>query len=101
MKLIEIVNARAPLQKLVTQDLPIREAYGLMKFTELCNEHLSFYGQELAKFNPDAQPDRMKELEEMDIGTLEKITVTLNDGVRLSASDLKALEPLIIFREEE
>jgi hypothetical protein len=66
MKLIDLVNARDSLQKLIAQDLPIRTAYQLMKLTDECNRHLGFYGGELAKFDPARDPERLKELEEMD-----------------------------------
>lgn len=99
MRLIEIVNARDSLQKLIVQDLPIRTAYELMKFTDEANRHLSFYGQELGKFNPEEDPERLEELNEMDVdidGT-DRVKISLDWGLKLSASDVKMLAPLVNF----
>ena len=103
MKLIDLLTAREALQKLITQDLPIREAYALMKLTDSCNVHLSFYGQELAKFDPHEDPDRLRELQDLDIGQIEKTKITIRDELRLSAADVRALLPLVSFHglEEE
>ena len=103
MKLIEIVNARHSLQKLVAQDLPLRLAYRLMKLTEACNFHLEFYGHERRKLGEDPDPDRMRALDEMEITDLhqEKLRLPVSDDLILSAADIKALEPFIVFFEEE
>lgn len=98
MKLIELVNARVALGKLIVQDLPIRTAYKLMKLTDECNRHLGFYGQEIAKFNPEEDSERLKELNEMDID-VEKVAIDMSGDIVLSASDIKALVPLIEFAE--
>lgn len=102
MKLIDLVNARDSLQKLIAQDLPIRTAYQLMKLTDECNRHLGFYGGELAKFDPARDPERLKELEEMEITDLhhEKLRMPIKDGIVLSAADVKLLEPFMEFYEE-
>lgn len=103
MKLIELVNARYALQKLVAQDLPIRLAYRLMTLTESCNRYLNFYGQEVDKLGEDPDPQRLKELQDFEITDLNetKLRLPVMDGLMLSASDVKALEPLIEFFEEE
>ena len=97
MKLIDIVNARESLQKLIGQDLPIRKAYELMELTDLCNRHLGFYGQELAKFDPEKDPERLEELDGLDVKDVEKITLPVSDNLKLSAADVKMLLPLIEF----
>ena len=57
MKLIEIVNARGSLQKLVGQELPLRVAYRLVKVTDAINFHLTVYGGELMKLGENPDPD--------------------------------------------
>ena len=101
MKLIELVNARDALQKLVAQDLPIRTAYELMMLTDEANRHLIFYGQELGKFDPERDLDRLEELNniEIDIGGSERIRISLDGDLRLSAGDVKMLTPLVDFIE--
>lgn len=99
MKLIELINAREALQKLVQQDLPIRTAYELMKLTDECNRHLLFYGQEIAKFSPEEDPERLAELEGMEIEAgADKITISLDGDLKLSAADVKMLMPLVAFQ---
>ena len=101
MKLIDLVNARDSLQKLVVQDLPIRTAYELMKLTDEANRHLTFYGQELGKFDPERDLDRLEELNsiEIDVGGSERIRISLDGDLRLSAGDVKMLTPLVDFIE--
>ncbi len=96
MKLIDLVNARDSLQKLIAQDLPIRTAYDLMQLTDECNRHLGFYGGELAKFDPASDPERLKELDnmEIDIGA-DRITISMDGDLKISAADVKMLLPLI------
>lgn len=101
MKLIELVSARTALGKLVAQDLPIRTAYELMKLTDEANRHLLFYGQELAKFDPEKDPERLEDLEnmEIDIGGAERLQIGLDGELKLSAGDVKALTALVEFTE--
>lgn len=103
MKLVDIVAARDALQKLVAQDLPLRVAYHLMKLTDSCNFHLEFYGTERMKLGELPDPDRLRELNEMEVTDLKetRLRIPITDGLRLSASDVKALEPFIVFFEEE
>ncbi len=99
MKLIDLVNARGSLQKLIAQDLPIRTAYQLMKLTDECNRHLGFYGVELAKFDPAKDSERLKELDNMEIDIdAERITISLDGDLKISAADVKMLMPLIEFQ---
>ena len=101
MKLLDLVNARDALQKLIAQDLPIRTAYELMKLTDEANRHLTFYGQELGKFDPERDLDRLEELNsiEIDVGGSERIRISLDGDLRLSAGDVKMLTPLVDFIE--
>lgn len=99
MRLIELVNAKEALQKLIRQDLPIRTAYAVMELTDQCNRHLMFYGQELAKFDPDANPDRLEELNNMEVDGIrgEKIPISMDGSLRLSPTDVKMLLPFAEF----
>lgn len=101
MKLIELVNARTALGKLIVQDLPIRTAYELMKLTDEANRHLTFYGQELGKFDLERDLDRLEELNsiEIDVGGSDRIRISLDGDLRLSAGDVKMLTPLVDFIE--
>lgn len=100
MRLIDIVDARDALQKLVMQDLPLRTAYNLMSLTDECNKHLNFYYNELAKFNPEENPARLKELENLEVN-IEGITIYLDNSIKLSAADVKMLFPLIKFKGDD
>ena len=103
MKLMEIVNARHALQKLIAQDLPLRVAYRLMKLTDSCNFHLNFYGNERMKLGTDPDPARLAALNEMEVTDLKEtqLRIPIADDLKLSAADIKALEPFIVFYEEE
>lgn len=102
MKLIEIVEAREPLQKLVEQELPLRVAYRLLKVTEEIKIHLHFYSGELIKLGEYPDPEKLKELKEMEITDLHhaRLRVPIMDGIVLSVDEMKKLEPFIEFYEE-
>lgn len=100
MKLIAIVNARGALQKLITQDLPLRTAFRIGELVEKCNRHLAFFSQ--IRQNLGALPDEVKlaELESFEVSDLGKdlpIEICADDSLRLSAADIKALEPFVRF----
>lgn len=99
MKLIDFVNARFSIQKLIRQDLPLRQAYELMKLTDVINFHLEFYGNEIAKFDPEQEPEKLAELNSMEIESplAEKLSISLDGDLRLSATDVKLLLPFIDF----
>ena len=99
MKLSDVVWARSAMQKLILQDLPLKCAWSLMKMTDTCNTHLQFYGGEMAKLGPNPDPERLKELDNLEVEDLspEKIRIPMLDNLRLSAADVKALEPFVEF----
>lgn len=47
MKLYDIALAAKPLQKLIEQDLPLRQAYQLAMLATRLNPTLEFYGNQL------------------------------------------------------
>lgn len=101
MKLIDIVNARGALQKLAAQDLPLKTALAVVRTVEAANSYLGFYGGEIAKFNPEEEPARLMDLNEMEIDDFqpERIAISTEmDGILLSASDVKRLEPFVEFQ---
>jgi len=103
MKLIDIVNSRDALQKLVAQDLPLRIAYRLMKLTDNINLQMSFYFNERMKLGQDPDPDRLRALDEMEVTDLklDRLRIPITDGLKLSATDVHMLEPFVTFFEED
>ena len=100
MKLKEIVIARGALQKLIEQDLPLRQAFALVKLTDRINVHLDFYGRELWKIGDDEE--KIRELEDFEVDDLPetRLQISMEGNVRLSGQDVKALEPFIEFVDE-
>ena len=66
MKLYDIALAAKPLQKLIEQDLPLRQAYQLAMLATRLNPTLEFYGNQLMSGRPQA------ELNELDADTLPR-----------------------------
>lgn len=94
MRLYDIVLAAQPLQKLVNQDLPIRQAYKVAMLATRVNPHLEFYGAELTKGKPE------KDLNDFDVpefDTVEPIMLDMSLDIKLSAADIKRLEPFVTF----
>lgn len=100
MKLIEIVNARGAMQKLVAQDLPLRTAYQVVGLVETCNRHLGFFSQMRQKLGALPEETKLAELENFEISDLDGIVpieIRADDSLRLSAADIKVLEPFVSF----
>lgn len=96
MRLYDIVLAAKPLQKLVNQDLPIRQAYKVAMLATRVNPHLEFYGAELAK-GKDEQA--LNDFDVPDFDAVELIALDLSLDLRLSAADIKRLEPFVTFTD--
>lgn len=97
MKLYDVALAARPLQKLIEQDLPLRQAYKLAILATKINPTLEFYGKQL--MNGKAQ-EELNELQ-ADIEGIERVTLPLNLNIKLSAGDIKCLEPFVTFDEGE
>ena len=99
MKLINIVNARMALQKLVAQDLPLRTAFEVVDLVEKCNRHLGFFSQMRQKLGALPDETKLAELENFDVPDLDGLPIEIraDDSLRLSAADVKALEPFVRF----
>lgn len=103
MKLSEIVTAAPALQKLIMQDVPIRLAYALAQLINKCNPQLDFYGREIVKIGNE-ENDRRQELLNLELEEFDKhdpIVIPLGINISLSAADIKCLEPLVIFKDQE
>lgn len=98
MKLYDIILAADPLQKLISQTLPLRAAYQIAMLATRVNPHLQFYGDELAK---GRSPDELAALEIPEMDVLETPHLFLAWDIKLSPGDIKRLEPFIVFEEGE
>ncbi len=99
MKLINIVNARGALQKLVAQDLPLKTAFEIVELVDKCNRHLQFFSQERQKLGALPDEQKLAELESFDVPDLDNLPIEIvaDDSLRLSAADVKALGPFVRF----
>ena len=100
------LNASVPvLQKLVKQNLHLRQAYQLTKIAKRANEELAFFNtkyEEIVKSDKaDAEKIKMiNELLNFEVEwELDPLTLSLDDDLVLSAADLEASRGLIEIRE--
>ena len=93
MKLYDIALASKPLQKLIGQDLPLRKAYALAILATKLNPTLEFYGNQLMSGRPQ---EELNELE-AELPEFKRIKLPLDLDLRLSAGDIKCLEPFVEF----
>lgn len=93
MKLYDIALASKPLQKLIGQDLPLRQAYALAILATKLNPSLEFYGNQLMSGRPQAELNKL----EAELPEFERIKLPLDLDLRLSAGDIKCLEPFVEF----
>lgn len=102
MKINDLVIASPSLQKIILQDLPLQKAYELSLLIDRCNPHLIFYGTEELKAGDDTK--RLNDLRNMEaegFGDFKPIELSLSLDLQISAADIKRLEPLIRFTEQE
>lgn len=93
MKLYDIALASKPLQKLIGQDLPLRQAYALAILATKLNPTLEFYGKQLMSGRPQAELNEL----EAELPEFKRIKLPLDLDLRLSAGDIKCLEPFVEF----
>lgn len=93
MKLYDIALASKPLQKLIGQDLPLRQAYALAILATKLNPSLEFYGSQLMSGRTQAELNEL----EADLPEFSRIKLPLDLDIRLSAGDIKCLEPFVEF----
>lgn len=94
MKLYDIALAAKPLQKLIEQDLPLRKAYELAILATKINPTLEFYGNQLMSGRPQEELNNL----DADLPELTRIELPIDLDVKLSAGDVKCLEPFVIFK---
>lgn len=103
-KLGNIVNAVSALKKLAQQDLPLKVSYNIYKLVNVFNEHLSYFDDNREKIAQlaDNQDRELEELLDTDIEIKEfqKVKVSLDTNVKLSAMDLMMLDDYVEFYEE-
>lgn len=97
MKLYDIALASKPLQKLIGQDLPLRQAYALAILATKLNPSLEFYGNQLMSGRPQ---EELNELE-AELPEFKRIKLPIDLDLRLSAGDIKCLEPFVEFEGVE
>lgn len=97
MKLYDIALASKPLQKLIGQDLPLRQAYALAILATKLNPTLEFYGNQLMSGRPQ---EELNELE-AELPEFKRIKLPIDLDLRLSAGDIKCLEPFVEFEGVE
>lgn len=98
MTLETLVQAAPGMRKLTQQDLPIREAYAVVRLIDRVNPLLRFAGEEEIKAAGNEQ--RLQELwalEPEELDGLQPLELHAGEGLRLSPADLKCLEPLVHF----
>ena len=93
MKLYDIALASKPLQKLIGQDLPLRQAYALAILATKLNPTLEFYGNQLMSGRPQ---EELNELE-AELPEFKRRKLPIDLDLRLSAGDIKCLEPFVEF----
>ena len=93
------------LQKLVGQNLHLRQAYQLSKIVEKANKELKFYSDKNAEIMASGNTNEEKikmvnELLSFEIDwAIDPLVLSVNDNIELSAQDLANSEGLIEISE--
>lgn len=103
----KLIGAVPGLQKLTGQDLPLRTAYRLSKMVRKVNEELAFFRmkhEEIMKSETEEEEKRQlfEELLNFEADwTPDPLRIPADTNIRLSGSDIAALEGLVEITEEE
>ena len=101
-----LITAVPALQKLVSQNAPIRVAYRLSKIVRRVNEELDFFKTRKAELEASHEyavpPDEYDRLLDFEIDWEEpRVEIPLDANLELSCADVDALEPFISLKEDE
>lgn len=104
----KLIGAVPAFQKLVTQELPLPVAYRLSKMVQKVNEELVFFRSESEKNREKHEdpnsPGIKRELESLLALAVDwdypVLRIDLDDKLRLSCSDVNALEGFVEFVEK-
>lgn len=101
----EILLASSTLQKLVGQNLHLRQAYQLTKIVEKINGELEFFTAKNAEIMASGKSDeeKIKMVDELlgleiDWG-LDPLVFSIEDDIKLSANDLENSRGIIEIKE--
>lgn len=101
IKMSELLDAVQPMNKLIGAELPLKTAHRLTLLVDQLNPHVGFFNKRKDAI-PQGEAGREKFLElldyelELDTAPLE---ISLEENVRLSASDINCLKPFVKFTE--
>ena len=95
----KIVNSVAALRKMASQDLSLKTAYETYKLIKIMNEHLGYFDDNRERISKLAD-NQDKELEtllqtEVELADFQKVKVSANEKVNMTALDLMELEDFI------
>lgn len=100
------LNASVPvLQKLVRQNLKLRQAYRLTKIVSKVNEEMAFFEEKYKEIGASDASDEEKikminDLLNFEVDwTLEPVVLTLDDDISLSAADIDVTKGIIEISE--
>lgn len=93
MKMKKLVAAIEPLQKLARIELPLTIAYSLKGLFDELQKDIDFYTAEMQK---GTDPE---DLLEFKIPDRKKVIVPVNGDVKLSVSDIEALDAFVAWDE--
>lgn len=104
MKLYEIVNAASSLRRIVNQEVSLKTAYRLSLLVDKLNPHLAYFDQHQERVskladNKDAELDELLN-EEVQL-EFDKVEISLEEKVSISAMDVLNLKDFVTFSEPE
>ncbi len=95
----KIVNSVAALRKMASQDLSLKTAYETYKLIKIMNEHLGYFDDNRERISKlaDNQDKELEELlqTEVELADFQKVKVSANEKVNMTALDLMELEDFI------
>ena len=97
----ELIDALPALKKLYEQDLPLDEGYKLYKFAQEANRQLEYFIAERQKISEKMDKNASDELGRLlatEVEMPDRIEISGNESIHLSAADIERLEKIVLFK---
>lgn len=93
MKISNFVYAFYALRKIAACDLPMAELYRVRRKMQEIQPIIDFYAEQSSKYNND--PEKISEILNVDVDVSNAVRISAPDDLKMSYSDLVALDGII------
>lgn len=101
IKMSELLDAVQPMNKLIGAELPLKTAHKITLLVDKLNPHIGFFNKRKDTIPQGEEgQEKFRELLDYEVELdAEPVEISIEENVRLSASDINCLKPFVNFTE--